>query len=218
MGHLSIETAAKYEWSKLPTRPATVNIGNKLTGFRDRFTIRIMPTTHSVKRRRPGLSAALAVCLNLPHAALAEELLTERQLPLSLALDGARAALDGCLAQNYKVAVTVVDRAGQVRATLRADGANPHLLEGALRKAYTASMLRISTVQMGAVVERSPGANALMAFEHMTSLGGGLPIRIGDDVVGGIGVAGVPVGGAGGAGDEGCARLGLERIVSKLVP
>ena len=164
------------------------------------------------------LSAALTVCLLLADGALAEELLTERQLPLSLALDGARAALDGCLSQNYKIAVTVVDRSGQVRATLRADGANPHLLEGALRKAYTASMLRISTVQMGTVIERSPGANGLMPFEHMTALGGGLPIRIGDDVVGGIGVAGVPVGGAGGAGDEGCARIGLDRIVSRLVP
>ncbi|WP_050032209.1 heme-binding protein [Bradyrhizobium sp. LTSP857] len=157
----------------------------------------------------------------LADGAPAEELLTERQLPLSLALDGARAALDGCLSQNYKIAVTVVDRSGQVRATLRADGANPHLLEGALRKAYTASMLRISTVQMGTFVERSPGANGLMVFEHMTALGGGLPIRIGDDVVGGIGVAGVagvPVGGAGGAGDEGCARIGLDRIVSRLIP
>jgi uncharacterized protein GlcG (DUF336 family) len=161
------------------------------------------------------LSAALTACLLLANGAPAEELLTEHQLPFSLALDGARAALDGCLSQNYRIAVTVVDRSGQVRATLRADGANPHLLEGALRKAYTASMLRISTVQIGTIVERSPGANGLMVFEHMTALGGGLPIRIGDDVVGGIGVAGVPVGGAGG---EGCARIGLDRIVSRLIP
>ena len=49
----------------------------------------------------------------------------------------------------------------------------------------------------------------------MTALSGGLPIRLGDEVIGGIGVAGVPVGGAGGAGDEGCARLGLDLIVSR---
>jgi len=160
--------------------------------------------------------AALFLALLATPAARADELIVEHEMPLALALDGARAAIDGCLAQDYRIAVTVVDRAGQVRATLRADGANPHLLEGALRKAYTAAMLRISTVQMGSIVQRSPGAAALMQFDRMTSLGGGLPIKAGEEVVGGIGVAGVPVGGAGGAGDEGCARIGLDRITAKL--
>jgi uncharacterized protein GlcG (DUF336 family) len=148
--------------------------------------------------------------------AWAEPLVVEHQIPLSVALEGARAAVDGCLAQNYRIAVTVVDRGGEVRATLRADGANPHLLEGAMRKAHTASMLRISTAQMNGIIAKSPGAAALMQFDRMTSLGGGLPIQAGEEVVGGIGVAGVPVGGAGGAGDEGCARIGLERIMALL--
>ena len=159
--------------------------------------------------------AALAV-IAISGDARSAELVTERQIPLAVALDGASAAVEGCLAQNYRIAVTVVDRAGQVRATLRADGANPHLLEGAMRKAYTAAMLRISTVQMGAIVDRSPGALGLMSFQNMTALGGGLPIRLGEEVVGGIGVAGVPVGGVGGAGDEGCATIGLDRIVGRI--
>ena len=159
------------------------------------------------------LCAVLAVAAG---AARAEPMVVEHQVPLAVALEGAQAAIASCLAGGYRIAVTVVDRAGRVRVTLRADGANPHLLEGAERKAYTAAMLRISTVQMGEVIQRSPGANALMAFEHMTSLGGGLPIRAGNEVVGGIGVAGVPVGGAGGAGDEGCARAGLDRIMERL--
>jgi uncharacterized protein GlcG (DUF336 family) len=137
-------------------------------------------------------------------------------LPLAVALDGAQAALDGCLSQGYRIAVTVVDRGGQVLVTLRADGARSHLLEGAMRKAYTAAMLRISTVTMGGIIQKSPGAAGLMAFDHMTALGGGLPVKVGEDVVAGIGVAGVPVGGAGGAGDEGCARIGLDRILSRL--
>jgi uncharacterized protein GlcG (DUF336 family) len=162
------------------------------------------------------LLGPLATAFVLSQGAAAQPLVTEHQIPLSIALEGARAAIDGCLAQNYRIAVTVVDRAGLVRATLRADGANPHLLEGAMRKAYTAAMLRISTVQMGSIITKSPGAAALMQFDRMTSLGGGLPIQAGDEVVGGIGVAGVPVGGAGGAGDEGCARIGLDRITALL--
>jgi uncharacterized protein GlcG (DUF336 family) len=162
------------------------------------------------------LGLSLSATLGLSPGARAEPLIVEHQIPLGVALEGARAAVDVCLAQNYRIAVTVVDRSGEVRATLRADGANPHLLEGALRKAHTAALLRISTVQMGDIIAKSPGAAALMQFDRMTSLGGGLPIRAGEEVVGGIGVAGVPVGGAGGAGDEGCARIGLDRMTALL--
>ena len=146
--------------------------------------------------------------------AWADPLLTERQIPLALALAGASAAIESCSSQSYHIAVTVVDRSGNERVTLRADGANRHLVEGAMRKAYTAAMLRLPTKQMGEIITRNPGTGGLMAFEHMTALGGGLPIKAGDDVLGGIGVAGIPVGGAGGAGDEGCARVGLDRILS----
>ena len=165
--------------------------------------------------RNGGLSGLFGLVL-MAMPALAEQPIASRDIPLSVALDGARAAVEGCLAQNYRIAVTVVDRSGAVRASLRADGANPHLLEGALRKAYTSAMLRITTTQMTSIIEKNPSAGGLMAFDHMTALGGGLPIRLGDEVIGGIGVAGVPVGGAGGAGDEGCARLGVDLIASRL--
>ena len=162
------------------------------------------------------VGALVAVLAGTGGMARAEPLLVEHQIPLAVALEGAQAAIASCLAGGYRIAVTVVDKAGRVQVTLRADGANPHLLEGAERKAYTAAMLRIPTVQMGEVIQRNPGAAALMSFERMTPLGGGLPIKVGDEVVGGIGVGGVPVGGAGGAGDEGCARAGLEKIVARL--
>ena len=165
--------------------------------------------------RPVGLCAALAL---VAVPARAEPLVVGHELPFAVARDGAEAALAACLSGGYRVAVTIVDRAGNVRVTLRADGANPHLLEGALRKAYTAAMLRIPTTQMGATIARSPGAAGLMAFDRMTALGGGLPIRWNDEVLGGIGVAGVPVGGAGGAGDEGCATVGVARITALLAP
>ena len=165
-----------------------------------------------------GFAAGLAIAVPAALPGIAAELVTERQLPLAVALAGGRAALEGCLAQGYRIAVTVVDRGGEARVTLRADGANPHLLEGAFRKAYTAAMLRIPTAQLGTIVERNPVAGGLTSFRNITALGGGLSIRVGEEVVGGIGVAGVPVGGAGGSGDEGCARLGLDRILSELTP
>ena len=162
--------------------------------------------------------AALLATLLLATPAAAQPLVAERTLPLAVALEGATAAIESCLAGGYRIAVTVVGRDGTIRATLRADGANPHLLEGAHRKAYTAAMLRITTNDMAGIIARSPGAGFLMSFDRMTPLGGGLPIRVNEEVVGGIGVAGVPVGGAGGAGDEGCARAGLERMLARITP
>jgi uncharacterized protein GlcG (DUF336 family) len=44
--------------------------------------------------------------------------------------------------------------------------------------------------------------------EHMLLLAGGLPIKIGDDMVGGIGVGGAP----GGHLDAACAQAGLDSI------
>jgi uncharacterized protein GlcG (DUF336 family) len=166
---------------------------------------------------RAALAAALAVptLLALPPAAGAQTV-TDTQLMLSVAIEGAQGAIAACEGQGYRIAVTVVDKAGAVRVTLRSNGANIHLLEGAERKAYTSAMIRVPTTEMAAIIARNPGANALMNFDRMTPLGGGLPIRLGDEVIGGLGVAGVPVGGAGGAGDEGCARAGLEAITARL--
>ncbi len=169
-----------------------------------------------IRKLSAGLVAMAMGAGGAAAGAWAQPLVVEHQIPIAVALEGAQAAIASCLAGGYRIAVTIADRGGNVRVTLRADGANPHLLEGALRKAYTAAMLRIPTTQMSEVIQRSPGANALMAFDRMTSLGGGLPIKVGEEVVGGIGVAGVPVGGAGGAGDEGCARAGLEKITARL--
>jgi uncharacterized protein GlcG (DUF336 family) len=136
----------------------------------------------------------------------------ERTITQPAALDAARAALDICTAQGYRVVVVVADASGNVKVTLRADGARPHLLEGATRKAHTAALVRIPTAQLADTIAKSPSAAGLLAFDQFTALGGGLPIRAGNEVIGGIGVAGVPVGGAGGAGDEGCAKAGLEKI------
>jgi uncharacterized protein GlcG (DUF336 family) len=43
-------------------------------------------------------------------------------------------------------------------------------------------------------------------------LGGGLPIKIGDEVVGAIGAAGAP----GADKDEACAKAGLDKIADRL--
>ena len=143
--------------------------------------------------------------------ATAQQVLTEKQISVALAQEIAQAAMNQCHSDGYRVAVTVVDRGGQIRAILRDDGGNPHLVEASQRKAYTSAMLRVPS---GAFAERvqNPAAAALTELDNVIALRGGLPIKVGDEVIGGVGVGGAP----GGDKDEACAQAGIQKVADKL--
>src|ERR1700687_2692499 len=63
------------------------------------------------------------------------QVLTEHDVSVRMALTIAEAALAEC---GVKTSVAVVDRTGRLRVFLQGDGAAPHNLELARRKAYTA--------------------------------------------------------------------------------
>src|ERR1041385_4288906 len=67
------------------------------------------------------------------------QVLTEKNISIKLALTIAEAALNEC---TPRVSVAVLDRAGRLRVFLQGDGAAPHNLELARRKAYTALTFR----------------------------------------------------------------------------
>ncbi|WP_447971297.1 GlcG/HbpS family heme-binding protein [Nitrospira sp. M1] len=139
----------------------------------------------------------------------AEELPRESVLPLSLATKAAHAAVDKCLADGYRVSATVVDRGGNIRAVLRQDGAGPHTLESSRKKAYSSASLKQPTEKLAGLVAKMPVLHGLQHMnEHILLLAGGLPIELGDEVVGGIGVGGAP----GGHLDVACAQAGLRSI------
>lgn len=136
---------------------------------------------------------------------------SERVLPLSLAREAAAAAVAACAEAGYRVSAAVTDRAGQVRALLRADGAGPHTVDSSARKAYTAASLKAPTSRYARISAR-PEAAALRDVDRLLLLGGGLPIEVGDDVVGAIGVGGAP----GDDKDEACAQAGRDAIKDRL--
>ena len=153
----------------------------------------------------------LTVCLvgALAVNASAVELPKESVLPLSLATKAAQAAVDQCLADGYRVSAAVVDRGGNVRALLRNDGAGPHTVDSSRKKAYTSASLGRPTAELGQLIVKMPAVQGLRDMnENILILGGGLPIEIGGEVVGGIGVGGAP----GGHLDEACSRAGLNSI------
>jgi len=142
-------------------------------------------------------------------ASAADELPREATLPLALASKAAAAAQDKCKQDGYRVTVAVVDRAGVLKVLVRGDGAGPHTTDSSTKKAYTAASLRRPTAELAEMVAKTPTAEGL---HHMNDkiliLGGGLPIEIGGEVVGGIGVGGAP----GGHLDAACAQAGLDSI------
>jgi len=91
----------------------------------------------------------------------------------------------------------------------RADGAGPHTVDSSRKKAYTAASLRRPTTELADLINKVPSLQALREMnENVLMLGGGLPIEIGGEVVGGIGVGGAP----GAHLDDACAQAGLDAI------
>lgn len=154
--------------------------------------------------------ALLAVGPSAP--AKAQSVLNERQISLALAEEAAEAAIMHCRGDGFRVTVTVVDRAGRIKAVLRDDGTGPHTLDTSRRKAYTSASFRISTTDFTRLVETNPAAANLKDIEGVIAVGGGLPIKAGDEVIGAIGVGGAP----GGDRDEACAQAGINRIAERL--
>jgi len=138
-----------------------------------------------------------------------DELPKESVLPLSMAGKAVQAAVEACKKDGYRVSVSVVDRDGILRSMARADGAGPHTIDSSRKKAYTAASLRRQTSELAELIAKVPALEALRDMnENILMLGGGLPIEIGGEVVGGIGVGGAP----GAHLDDACARAGLDAI------
>lgn len=116
--------------------------------------------------------------------AIAQGLVTEKNIPLALAQTIANAALAQCQSMGFKVAVTVVDRGGLPIVMLRGDGAGLHTPEGSERKAYTARTFGQSSAAFAKRMLDDPTSVGSRQYTRVLALSGGLPIKVGDQVVG----------------------------------
>ena len=160
------------------------------------------------------LMIAMAFVTLMPYTVpAADELPKEAVLPVGLAGKAIQASLDACTKDGYRVSVSIVDRAGILRAMARADGAGPHTVDSSKKKAYTAASLRRSTTELAELINKVPTLQALRDVnDQMLMLGGGFPIEFGGEIVGGIGVGGAP----GAHLDDACAQAGLDAIGAVL--
>ncbi|MDP1550443.1 MAG: heme-binding protein [Nitrosomonas sp.] len=161
--------------------------------------------TNKLKQFAIGVSTLSLWALSTP--AFAQNFPTQKVLPLELSTQAAMAAIKKCHDDGFKVSVAIVDQSGLLKVQLKADGAGPHTLDSSRRKAYTANSLRDSTHKYAVLVAQKPELQSLTRLnENILLLGGGFPIKIGGEVVGGIGVGGAP----GIEFDEVCASAALK--------
>jgi uncharacterized protein GlcG (DUF336 family) len=103
--------------------------------------------------------------------------------------------------------VAVLDESGHLKAFCRMDGAPLISIEVVQKKAYTA-LLGMPSQEFYNFIKDDPALLAgVSSIPGVVTFGGGLPIRIGDAVVGGIGVSGGTV-----EQDIACAQAGLDAI------
>lgn len=140
------------------------------------------------------------------------DVLQEKNISSSMAVTLAQTAVAACAADGYNVTAAVVDRGGVVRALVRADNAGPHTVSAATQKAYTSSSARVPTSMMVDNIQKNPAAAQLTAIEGFLVLAGGVPVKIGNDTIGAIGVGGAP----GGHLDEACANAAIAKIRDQL--
>ena len=161
-----------------------------------------------------SVKSFFGLCLVLtaaPASSAGAQLLNHKDLSLATALTIATTAAETCKGQGNRVTVTIVGRTGEVIVQLRGDDASPHTIENSQRKAYTARTFRAATADVADRLQKNPRPSAL----HLTGISvdaGGLPIKIGEDVIGGVGVSGSP----GGDKDEACAKAGLDKVADQL--
>lgn len=130
-----------------------------------------------------------------------------KRMSLETAQAIAQATIDACRKEGIQVGVTVVDRDGIPQVTLRDTIAPTITLPISKGKAYAAVMFGVATSQLGeranTPIGRVPG---------VVMSAGGVPLNIGGNLLGGVGVSGAPSGET----DEKCAEAGIEAVADDL--
>jgi uncharacterized protein GlcG (DUF336 family) len=166
--------------------------------------------------RRAGHAVTEVLCGFLafggwPGEPARAELLVHHDLPYTVALTVAQASVESCAAKGYAVSAVVVDRSGATIIAIRGDDAAPHTMENARRKAYTAMSFKVSTTDYAKrFADNNPVVRQQVTLPNVIAIPGGLPIKVGNEVVGGVGASGSP------GVDEPCVQAGLDKAGDQL--
>ncbi|MEO8464037.1 MAG: heme-binding protein [Gammaproteobacteria bacterium] len=153
------------------------------------------------------LAAALLGAL----VAGAQGVVTQKILSLNLAKTIAEAALAECKGRGFHTSVAVVDRSGTLLVVLRDELASPATIDMARGKAYTAMVFRSSTLDFQQATANDPTRAPQRNVPGILALGGGVPITINGEILGGVASSGSSQ-----KDDDECARAGLAKAADLL--
>jgi uncharacterized protein GlcG (DUF336 family) len=154
-----------------------------------------------------GISLAAALGVSSANA----QVLIHKDLSLAMATTIALTAIENCKAAGYNVSVHVVGRNGETLVGIRHHAAGPNTFENSMKKAYTSRTFRIESGKFAENVGQNPVAGQLF-LANITAARGALPIKIGEETIGAVGVSGAP----GGDKDEVCAKAGIDKVAGDL--
>lgn len=151
-------------------------------------------------------SIALVLCMSAATTSIAQAQLRPAR---AVAAEGAQRAIAAAAAEarqrGWNVSIAVVDPAGELVGFLRLDGAAYSSVDISRAKARTAARFRRPTQALDSAL--TAGRLALLSFEGVTPVEGGVPIVVNGEVVGAVGVSG-----ATSAQDAQVARAGVAAV------
>ncbi|MEO8321188.1 MAG: heme-binding protein [Bradyrhizobium sp.] len=162
-----------------------------------------------MRRIRLAALASLSVLATSPVLAQAPQV--EKNVSMAMALAIIQGTIEQCTKDGYKVSVVIVDKAGNVAASVRGDGTNPHTMEFSRLKAYTSRTRGQTSLEFMKLIA-DPANAYLKQIPDTVGVGGGVPIKAGNEVIGAVGVSGAP----GGEKDEVCANAGIAKVADAL--
>jgi uncharacterized protein GlcG (DUF336 family) len=157
------------------------------------------------------LAAAAILSLAFTASANAQAPQAEKNVSMKMAMMIMDGAIEQCTKDGYKVSVAIVDKGGNLAASVRGDGTNPHTMEFARLKAYTSRTRGQTSLDVQKLMEKPENA-WLKQIPNVVGIGGGVPIKVGSETIGGVGVSGAP----GGEKDEACANAGIAKVADSL--
>jgi uncharacterized protein GlcG (DUF336 family) len=156
------------------------------------------------------LFAGCAFAAMLITPAAAQGVLTQKNVSLGLAQEIANAALAKCRSMGFKISVSVVDRDGLPMIMMYEEGAGLNTREGSDRKAYTAAAFHAPSAAFVKRMHDNPESAGSIQYSRVLALAGGLPIKVGNDTIGAVGVSGTP------GKDDVCSQAGIDKVADQL--
>ena len=133
---------------------------------------------------------------------------SQKNISCEAAAAVAQGAIQKAEELGIKINVAVTDSSGVLIAFLRMPGAFLHSIDISIDKAYTASSFGFPTSQWMSIIENDPALReGIVQRPRLVIFGGGVPVRVGDDLIGGVGVSGGSA-----EEDEICALAGISKI------